>query len=52
MNNIMINKALNKMISNIKEAKIRVLKNGLIIDRNKKKWNNITVRDWWYYVSK
>lgn len=37
MNNIMINKALNKMISNIKEAKIRVLKNGLIIDKNSKK---------------
>ena len=33
----MINKVLNKMISNIKEAKIRVLKNGLIIDKNSKK---------------
>ena len=33
----MINKVLNKMISNTKNAKILVLKNGLIIDRNKKK---------------
>ena len=37
MNNIMINKVLNKMISNTKEAKIRALKCGLIIDKNKKK---------------
>ena len=33
----MINRILNKMIINTKEAKIRVLKNGLIIDKNIKK---------------
>jgi len=37
MNNIMINRILNKMINNTREAKIRVLKNGLIIDKNTKK---------------
>ena len=33
----MINRILSKMISNTKEAKIRVSKYGLIIDKNKKK---------------
>lgn len=37
MNNIMISKIINKMISNTKEAKIKVLKNGLIIDKSSKK---------------
>lgn len=47
MNGFEVIRIINRMIDNTRSAELSYVAFSVIIDKDIKKWHNITVRDWW-----